>query len=137
MTTDTERFWANVDKADCWMWNGSMFASGYGRFHSGGATFRAHRLAYIWEYGEIPEGLQLDHLCRNRRCVRPDHMEAVTSRTNTLRGVSPVAENAAKSFCLRGHRFTPENTYYHAGRRHCRACRTAFDHKRRSREGIA
>lgn len=135
MTTDRERFWARVERGDgCWEWPAqSCFDSGYGRFTIQTRNVRAHRVSYVWEYGDIPDGLQLDHLCRNRRCVRPDHMEAVTSRTNTLRGVSPVAENAVKTHCTRGHEFTPENTYEHGGRRHCRACRLAFDHKRRAK----
>ena len=77
--------------------------------------------------GPIPEGLTLDHLCRVRACVNPAHLEPVTLRENTLRSPSaPTAINARKTECLRGHAFTPENTWVHRSRRCCRECKRSW-----------
>lgn len=81
-----------------------------------------HRFAYEFLIGPIPEGLQLDHLCRRPHCVNPDHLEPVTPRENYLRGISPAAVNATKMECRRGHPFDEQNTYVYRGRRHCKAC---------------
>lgn len=118
------RFWPKVDKAgDCWLWTGVRNPKGYGRFHLGGRLLMAHRIAYELTVGPIPEGMQLDHLCRTRACVRPDHLEPVTQRVNILRGVAPSAQNAQRAECVNGHAFTPANTYTTPnGRRQCRVC---------------
>jgi len=84
------RFWARVDKAapgGCWIWTGAVEGKGYGAPSINGVKRPAHRLAYEDLVGPVPEGLHLDHLCRVRRCVNPAHLEPVTSRENTLRGV--------------------------------------------------
>lgn len=82
-----ERFWAKVHKTDsCWLWTASL-TFGYGSFWDGKGQVRAHRFAYELLVDPIPEGLQLDHLCRIRHCVNPDHLEAVTNAENVQRGV--------------------------------------------------
>jgi hypothetical protein len=97
----------------CWQWTGNCHPdNGYGRLWFDRHDDRlAHRLAYEWSVGPIPVGLVIDHLCRHRSCVNPDHMEPVTSAVNTMRGVGIGPINAAKTHCLRGHLFDFENTY--------------------------
>src|ERR1035437_6893898 len=101
------RFWAKVDKTeDCWNWTAHTDGMGYGQLAKPGqhgGLVVAHRFAYELLVGPIPEGLQLDHLCRNRACVNPDHLEPVTRRVNILRGVGFGAVNAKKTECPRGH----------------------------------
>jgi hypothetical protein len=117
------RFLAKVQPhGDCWIWTASL-TRGYGTIQINGKYKYAHRLAFEWAGGAIPHGLQIDHLCRNRACVNPGHLEPVTSRENTLRGSGIPAENKRKTHCVNGHEFTPENTVsYVAGIRQCREC---------------
>lgn len=132
-----DRFWKRIDRRgpnECWEWVGAVTANGYGRFSPrvDGVMHRqmAHRVAYEALVGQIPDGLVIDHLCRNRRCVNPAHLEAVTQLVNVMRGEGVGVINAAKSECLDGHEFTPENTYMTPrGGRACMACQ-----RRRSRE---
>ena len=113
---------------DCWEWTGAR-SGGYGRFSFGGRIAYAHRIAYeIW-VGPIPEGLQIDHLCRNRACVRPDHLEPVTHKENILRGVGLTAKHAVKTHCPHGHLYDGRDN---RGKRICRRCRA--DAKRRHQE---
>lgn len=93
----------------CWLWIGGTATHGYGRIMVKGRRIGAHRYSYELHKGPIPEGLQIDHLCRTRSCVNPDHLEAVTGRTNVLRGNTVVAENARKTHCSRGHLFSGRN----------------------------
>jgi len=96
---------------DCWLWTASKDRDGYGHFWPRQKAYRrAHRWSYEYHIGPIPDGLQLDHLCRNRACVNPYHLEPVSARTNTLRGTSFAAVYADAEACIRGHEFTPENT---------------------------
>lgn len=131
--SEVERFWGYVDKSDgCWTWCGHRGAKGYGQFTREGGRFElAHRYAYAETFGPIPKGLHLDHLCRNPSCVRPAHLEAVTPRENTMRGIGPSAVNARKTHCIRGHEFSVENTYLKGARRVCRECTRAYDRARR------
>lgn len=125
--TVEDRFWAKVDKngpLGCWVWTASTYPSGYGAFGvAPGKVNCAHRFAYELLVGPIPEGLQLDHLCRTRLCVNPVHLEPVTIAENVLRGIGPSATNARKTHCIHGHPFDEANTKIdREGFRHCRAC---------------
>lgn len=121
-----ERFWKSVDRRgaeECWPWLGSKDTSGYGTIMWGGRRVGTHVLAYELVVGAVPEGLVIDHLCRNRACCNPAHLEPVTHRENVLRGRGPTAINARKTHCNHGHEFTPENTYLQQnGGRGCREC---------------
>src|SRR5438105_2573404 len=106
-----ERFWAKVEKTDtCWLWTASTANGGYGAFVLNDVIVRAHRFAYELLVGPIPEGLQLDHLCRVRHCVNPAHLEPVTQQENIRRG-----ERATATHCPNGHEYTPENTQIRTG----------------------
>ena len=121
--TPFQRFTAKVVTGPgCWEWRGTVGNNGYGRFMIRRKTVTVHRYSYITMKGPIPQGLQIDHLCRNRKCVRPSHLEAVPPRTNVLRGVGIMAQKARQTHCIHGHEFTPENTAHYKGRRCCRQC---------------
>jgi len=115
------------DTGDCWLWTGTISVNGYGHLTWNGKTVRAHRFIYEALIGEVPVGLELDHLCRVRHCVNPRHLEPVTRQENVRRGVSPAAINAAKERCIRGHDLSGSNLYERpdGGGRQCRACRKA------------
>lgn len=120
----------------CWEWEGTRWQSGYGQIQEAGRKKRAHRVVYEALVQTIPEGLQLDHLCRVRHCVNPEHLELVTCRENILRGTGSSAAYARRAACAHGHLFTPENTYHHpSGKRVCRRCRQATDRLRYQMHG--
>ena len=126
--TPEERFWTKVEKTeDCWLWTASKNADGYGQFgRIDGKMVSAHRFAYELMVGPIPDGLAIDHLCRIRHCVNPEHLEAVTHRENCLRGIEAATDRARKTHCLRGHLFDEDNTYCppeHPQERTCRKCK--------------
>jgi hypothetical protein len=116
--------------AGCIEWQGAISRTGYGIFSlvSGGkqVTVRVHRLVYELAKGPIPDGLVVDHLCRNPRCANIEHLEAVTVRENTVRGIGPTATNSRKTQCKNGHDFNTENTAVNTrGQRQCRICNRA------------
>lgn len=127
-----DRFWAKVQKRPgrgCWNWTAATL-QGYGIFRlDGGTMARAHRVAYELLVGPIPDGLTLDHLCRNPGCVKPSHLEPVTLSENVRRA------HANKARCKHGHLFTEENTRrLRNGRRECRECRQYASHRLRMRK---
>lgn len=119
------RFWSKVDKTEtCWLWTASIRNQGYGVFWPQWRTnVPAHRWAYEQIIGPVPDGLELDHLCRVRNCVNPAHLEPVTHRENMLRGHTFAAANARKSECINGHELSGDNLMpTRANERRCRQC---------------
>lgn len=111
----------------CVLWVGAIQSNGYGHFRIDKSFVKAHRFAYETFRGPIPSGLCIDHLCRVRRCVNPNHLEAVTHKVNTLRGDTVTAKNAQKTRCNYGHEYTAENTIVRSdGGRRCRACNISY-----------
>lgn len=129
-----ERFWEKVNKTNsCWEWTAFVDKAGYGRIQKGGRSdpvLYAHRLSYELHVGPIPEGMSIDHLCGNRICVNPDHLEAVTLSVNTQRA------NPVTTHCKAGHERTPENTQYKSdgSLAFCKSCRRA--RRRADREAV-
>ena len=122
----------------CWNWTGAINDGGYGRVNVPKIGYRyAHRVSYERYIGKIPDNLYLDHLCRNRRCVNPDHLEPVSHKENVLRGESPSARCARQIKCIHGHMFDHRNTYLDkCGKRHCRKCLMMRARKRRANSKI-
>lgn len=145
LTADqARRFWAKVNLTDtCWLWTRATQSGGYGSFGIGNKrTETAHRISYLTLVGPVPAGLELDHLCLNKLCVRPDHLEAVTPQVNNQRAhdngqaqPSPLSRiNAAKIACPAGHFYSDDNTYVNPqGHRQCRTCKRASDNRRNAR----
>jgi len=134
---DPDNIWKFIkipkDPKGCWIWLGHLSYNGYGRLRFGMKDFFAHR--FVWEYlvGEIPKGLNIDHLCRVKKCVNPDHLEPVTQKINNNRGLGN--QNKKKTHCIHGHPFNEKNTYKdNVGSRHCRPCRV--NDARRFREKV-
>ena len=113
----------------CWEWGAGKQSRGYGMCWNGEKAVLAHRFSFEVHKGEIPEGLVIDHLCRNRSCVNPDHLEAVSQRENVRRGNSPRLR-AAQTHCKRGHEYTPENTHSWGGSRACKSCKAQLARER-------
>lgn len=106
----------------CWLWRGKPDAYGYGYLRLGRGTIKAHRAAYELAKGPIPAGLEIDHTCRNRACVNPAHLEAVTHQEN-MRRAQPWHALLKRPSCANGHPWTPETTgYYPTGARRCLVC---------------
>lgn len=139
-----ERFWSKVvagDELSCWEWNGAHLPKGYGSIGSwnGKSQTGAHRaMAEMLTGCPVPTGLHIDHLCRNRGCVNPFHLEIVEPRTNILRGVGRSAENATKTHCKRGHELAGDNLsidHIKSSGRYERRCKICTRYKtRRYRE---
>ena len=123
---------------DCWVWLGDSWDGRYGRMKIGPNRARrsvaAHRASYEAFVGPIPDGLTLDHLCRNTKCVNPEHLEPVTMRENTLRGTNFVADNARKTHCPLGHEYTYTTK---RGKRRCNTCGRLEGARNRARAKLA
>jgi len=136
-STFEERFWRKVRKTDtCWLWPNPK-ENGYGETYRNGRTVYAHRAAYVLVKGPIADGHQVDHLCKVRNCVRPDHLEAVSPQENNARSTSPSAQNLAKDQCPQGHPYDQANTYMNGRKRACRICRNEIKRRHRKRKVVS
>lgn len=121
---DLTRVLTRVEKSDsCWNWKGNVTRHGYGTY--GKSNLMAHRVVYQLLVGNLSQEDTLDHLCKNKMCVNPKHLEPVPFKVNVLRSDNPYAKNARKTMCHKGHPFNDENTYIHPkrGHRQCKVCR--------------
>jgi len=133
------RFWEKVNKdgpSGCWVWTASL-NRGYGELgimtNGKPRNYKAHRLAWEWLRGPIPEGLVVDHLCRNRACVNPDHLELVTNEENIRRGMWQPVVNVTKTECIHGHELAGDNVYRPPSRPNVRQCKTCMEIRGASR----
>lgn len=128
----------------CWVWNTKIRQHKYGVFHvssgNGRITGMAHRVSYTIHVGEIPEGMVINHKCRNTFCVNPKHLEVVSQRENVLKGFGLAAINHKKSICLRGHKLSGKNVcrtiYRGSVRRQCRKCSSIVHRARNQRKKV-
>lgn len=122
-----------IDVTDtCWLWTGAVKDNGYGVTSYKGRQWYVHRLVWTIARGDIPKGLQMDHLCRVRNCCNPAHLEPVTQRENLIRGETWARDNAAKTHCPKGHLLEGDNLIVELGKtgREQRKCRTCHNERR-------
>ena len=109
--------------SDCWEWSGELTSYGYPKIYYKGKRFRAHRVSYNIFKGVLDSGLVIDHICRNKKCVNPEHLRQVNKQINAVENsVSIAALNKAKTHCRLGHEYTQQNTRIHKNSRHCITC---------------
>lgn len=130
--------WLNkkvIANGECWEWTGSKTRNGYGQVGIGGVNQMAHRVFYAYFIAEIPNGLDLDHLCRLRSCVNPYHLDPVSRSVNLYRAETLGKYNLLKTHCPKGHEYTPVNTRITShGSRACRSCERAWAQAARDRK---
>lgn len=136
--------WIPEPNSGCWLWLAALDIGGYGKFSTNRRSMQAHRIGWNLYRGPIPPGMMLDHMCRTRSCVNPDHMRIVTPFENSVENsLGPSALNYQKTHCTHGHPFSGENLKVYAnpklpGRfyRYCRACHAAYYQRKRGRLGL-
>lgn len=136
MTVPDGRFWSKVEKSDgCWMWTAATGGGGYGRFKIDGRLHTAHRVAYELAIGDIPEGMQVDHLCNEPACVRPSHLRVCTPVENLMaeHSMTVPRANSLKSHCPQGHPYSGGNLRTTQAGRRCRACEQSYNRTRSNR----
>ena len=135
----TRRFYRYIIFKQCWEWQGSKGSHGYGRFQVDGKQWLAHRFSYTLFIGDIPDGLVIDHLCRNKTCVNPAHLEVVTHGQNIRRGEAGQItgqRQKEKTHCPQGHPYSGSNVLQFGKSRHCRECgrKRAREYQRKKRK---
>ena len=134
---DFERYFIPEPNTRCWLWLLAVNRGGYPQLTRkiGDETYcyRAHRVSWEFYRGPIPKGLTLDHLCRMRCCVNPDHLEPIKQRENVLRGAGIPAQRFQQTHCVNGHELSGQNVYWYRGYRQCKPCSRERDKKRRPR----
>lgn len=130
-----DTFRSKTAPSDCIVWTGALNSRGYGCYAVDGVSHLAHRLAYIDAHGPIPDGLQIDHLCCNKRCVNPEHLEPVTNRENVRR----ARALRVGTFCANGHLIEAADDIYRnpRGRQECRACRREHSQRGNGKRALA
>lgn len=129
-----------IDENGCWLFAKSVQSNGYGKIWDGSRVVYAHRFSYELHVGKIPKGLDLDHLCRNRSCVNPSHLEPVSRSENLKRGDAGkhlAEEQAQKTHCPRGHPYSGENLVTDGKRRACRVCNKEKYSRYRQKKGAS
>jgi hypothetical protein len=119
------RFWSKVwpcPNTGCWHWGGTIHHTGYGSYWYGYRSVLPHRYIYEVIHGPLPPVMKVDHICRNKSCVNPAHLDAVTQRENIIRGMAPASVNAAKTHCIHGHPFAGDNLIVRCYGSHPRRC---------------
>lgn len=119
-------------ETECWLWNRSVRSDGYGTYYANGRQNYAHRFAYETLVGPVPKGLQLDHLCRVRNCINPNHLEPVTQEENTRR----ATEANRRTACPHGHPYDETNTYLYQGYKKCKTCKLEATRKWRKQNEL-
>lgn len=125
-----ERHVEQIPFHECWEWRGDTSLDGYGRCTIDEVYTYGHRVSYQLFHGGISKGMQIDHLCRNRGCCNPAHLEMVTCKENVLRGEGITARQARSVECINGHPLSGENLYVHNGKRYCKICRSFHSRNR-------